>query len=130
VTDHKTGRARAKEGFIVGGGEMLQPVLYGMAVEQALGARVVSSRLFYCTAAGGFTDRAVSLGPMERRHGLEVLEIVDRAVEAGFLPPAPREGACQWCDFREVCGPSEELRASRKPSVPGLEELRALRNLP
>jgi len=130
VTDHKTGRARAKEGFIVGGGELLQPVLYGMAVEQALGATVVSSRLFYCTAAGGFTERSVSLGPMERRHGLEVLEVVDRAVEAGFLPPAPREGACRWCDFREVCGPSEELRASRKPSVPGLEELRALRKLP
>jgi len=130
VTDHKTGRARAKEGFIVGGGEMLQPVLYGMAVEQALGAPVVSSRLFYCTAAGGFTERAVSLGPMERRHGLEVLEIVDRAVEAGFLPPVPREGACQWCDFREVCGPSEELRAGRKPSVPPLEELRELRRLP
>ena len=52
-----------------------------------------------------------------------------RAVEAGFLPPAPRAGACQWCDFREACGPGEELRISRKPSVPPLEDLRELRKL-
>jgi ATP-dependent helicase/nuclease subunit B len=130
VTDHKTGKARAEEGFIVGGGEYLQPVLYGLAVEQALGRPVASARLFYCTAAGGFTERAVALGPMERRHGLEVLEIIDRAVGQGFLAPVPREGACQWCDFRDVCGPNEELRAARKPRIAATDDLEELRKLP
>jgi CRISPR/Cas system-associated exonuclease Cas4 (RecB family) len=130
VTDHKTGRARAVEGFIVGGGEQLQPVLYGMAVEQALGRSVESARLFYCTAAGGFAERAVALGPMERRHGLEVLEIIDRAVGDGCLAPVPREGACRWCDFREVCGPNEERRSARKPRIGATDDLEALRKLP
>jgi len=109
---------------------VLQPVLYGMAVEQALGRPVLAGRLFYCTSTGAYTERAVTLGPMERRHGLEVIEIVDRAVEQGFLPPVPRAGACEWCDFREVCGPDEERRSARKPSVPPLEELKVLRELP
>jgi hypothetical protein len=35
VTDHKTGRARTEEGVVVGGGEALQPILYGLALERA-----------------------------------------------------------------------------------------------
>jgi hypothetical protein len=46
--------------------------------------------------------------------GIEVLEIVDRAVELGMLPPAPAEKACGMCDFLSVCGPDQERRASRK----------------
>ena len=49
-----------------------------------------------------------------RAQGLQVLEIVDRAVEQGFLAAAPAERACTWCDFRPVCGPREEERAARK----------------
>jgi hypothetical protein len=45
------------------------------------------------------------------------------------LPPAPRERACEWCDFREVCGPNEERRASWKDSGP-LDDLMKLRCLP
>lgn len=129
VTDHKTGKVRAKDGVIVGGGEVLQPVLYGLAVEQALGHPVVSSRLFYCTAAGNFTERSVTLDETARHHGVEVLQIVDRAIEHGTLPPAPKERACAWCDFRPVCGPWEHRRIARKPAGP-LEDLQALRALP
>ena len=32
----------------------------------------------------------------------------------GFLPAAPREKACRFCDYQMVCGPSEELRVGRK----------------
>ena len=46
--------------------------------------------------------------------GTEVLEIIDRAVEAGMLPPAPAEKACSFCDFLSVCGPDQERRARRK----------------
>ena len=69
------------------------------------------------------------LGERERRHGLEVLEIVDRALERGSLLPAPREGACGWCDFVEVCGPWEETRVTRKDETK-LVDLKALRRMP
>ena len=77
VTDHKTGRNRTRARMVVGQGEVLQPVLYGLAVEAALGRPVHESRLFFCTVVGGFASQSVPLGPDERRHGLEVLETVD-----------------------------------------------------
>ena len=129
VTDHKTGRNRTREGMVVDGGAALQPVLYGLAVEQALGRPVSESRLFFSTAAGRYERRVVELGDRERRHGVEVLEIIDRAVEAGALLPAPRQGACRWCDFRTVCGPWEEQRSAVKDQAP-LADLAALRRLP
>jgi ATP-dependent helicase/nuclease subunit B len=128
VTDHKTGRNRSKARMIIDGGRVLQPVLYGLAVEEALGATVVSGRLYYCTAAGGFAEADIPLSDEARRAGLEALEIVDRAIEVGFLPPAPDTGACAWCDFRPVCGPDEEWRVTRKAQEP-LGDLRALRSL-
>ena len=131
VTDHKTGANWTKPGMVVGGGEVLQPVLYALAVEAALKRRVTESRLFYCTAKGGFAERVVLLKEealnKARRRGIEVLEIVDRAVEQGIFPPSPREGACRWCDFHEVCGPWEETRAKRKRQI---ADLAALREIP
>ena len=89
---------------------MLQPVLYGLAVEHLLAARVVESRLYYCTRAGGFSERVVPLSADARGRGLEVLAVIDRAIADGFLPAAPRARACGICDFRDVCGPHEETR--------------------
>ena len=59
---------------------------------------------------------------------MEALEIVDRAIELGFLPAAPNERACVWCDFRAVCGPHEEQRVARK-SADKLADLHALRGI-
>jgi RecB family exonuclease len=129
VTDHKTGKNRTRDRMIVGGGEVLQPVLYGLAVEHALGRPVTESRLFFSTVAGGYASRSITLGETERRHGMEVLEIIDRAIEHGVVLPAPRKGACTWCDFRTVCGPWEETRVGRKDSTK-LAELKILRRLP
>ncbi len=129
VTDHKTGKNRTTWKTVIGGGAILQPVLYSLAVEEALGLPVVAGRLFYCTAAGGFTDHPVPMNEVNRRAGLEALEIVDRAVELGFLPAAPQKGACAWCDFRVVCGPHEELRVANKMPEK-LGDLRALRDKP
>ena len=129
VTDHKTGKNRTAERMVVGHGEVLQPVLYGLAVEQVLGRPVGVSRLFFATAAGAYATRSVLLGDTERRHGLEVLEIIDRAVETGVIVPAPRRGACAWCDFRVVCGPWEEIRVLRKDETK-LVDLQVLRRLP
>ncbi len=66
---------------------------------------------------------------MNRRAGIEALEIVDRAIELGFLPAAPGERACGWCDFRAVCGPHETERVRAKPREK-LGDLDALRERP
>jgi ATP-dependent helicase/nuclease subunit B len=127
VTDHKTGRARWPERMIVAGGEVLQPVLYSLALEAATGAHVHGGRLWFCTAAGEFSVIEVPITDTTRRAGLEVLEIVDRGIEHGVLAPYPKAGACQWCDFRAVCGANEERRTRAKPAgrFPDLDELRA-----
>jgi ATP-dependent helicase/nuclease subunit B len=129
ITDHKTGKNRAKPELIVGGGTVLQPVLYSMAIEQGLGRKVIEGRLFYCTTAGGFADHRIPITDYTRSQGLQVLTIVDRAVEQGFLPAAPADGACTWCDFRSVCGPQEEERVARKAAdrLADLHALRAIR---
>jgi CRISPR/Cas system-associated exonuclease Cas4 (RecB family) len=129
VTDHKTGKNRTTPKTVIGGGSILQPVLYSLAVEQALHGRVEAGRLFYCTAAGGFTDHAIPINDTTRRAGIEALEIIDRAIELGFLPAAPAERGCEWCDFRPVCGPHEFRRVKNKPQD-RLGDLEALRDKP
>ncbi len=130
VTDHKTGRKPDKiEKVIVAGGAVLQPVLYPVAIETALGSRVSHGRLFYCTAAGGYAEHPIPLNDMTRAAGLEVLEVIDRAVANGFLAPTPTEDACGRCDYRVVCGSDMWRRTTRKPQD-RLADLMALRSRP
>jgi RecB family exonuclease len=114
VTDYKTGANRSARDSVLGGGEMLQPVIYSLAVEAATGLPTERGRFWYCTSAGGFTEHSIPIGDRERRAGLEVLEIVDRAIELGAFPAAPRKDACGRCDFLRVCGPDEERRVRTK----------------
>ena len=130
VTDHKTGRYRGKDHMMVGGGAVLQPVLYSLALEGAVGRPVVEGRLYYATTAGAYRDVRIPMTPQARRLGVEVLEIVDRAIETGLLAPAPAEKACAWCDFRPVCGPTAERRISRFKSQEPLADLLELRKKP
>jgi CRISPR/Cas system-associated exonuclease Cas4 (RecB family) len=129
VTDHKTGKNRAKDGLIVGGGGTLQPVLYSAAVQEGLGKKVVEGRLYYCTTAGGYSHHPIVLNDYNRSQGLQALTIIDRSIEQGFLAAAPAERACTWCDFRPVCGPGEEERVAHKSrdKVADLEALRSMR---
>ncbi len=129
ITDHKTGRNRTTARTVIGGGAALQPVIYGLAIEKILGRPVREGRLFYATTAGGFAEHPVPLSEANRRAGLEALEIIDRAIELGFLPAAPAERACAWCDFRSICGPDEPRHVARKTADP-LGDLAALRGMP
>jgi CRISPR/Cas system-associated exonuclease Cas4 (RecB family) len=129
ITDHKTGRNRTNPRTVIGGGSMMQPVIYGLAIEEILRRPVREGRLFYATTAGGFAEHPIPLSEANRRAGLEALEIIDRAIELGFLPAAPAERACAWCDFRSVCGPDEDRHAARK-SADLLGDLAALREMP
>ncbi len=127
VTDYKTSKNRSERGSIIGHGQQLQPVIYSLAVEAATGCTVESARFSYCTTAGGFSEHNVPINEQTRRTGIEALEIIDRAVELGMLPPAPAERACSFCDFLSVCGPNQERRARRKSKeqIADLIELRA-----
>jgi CRISPR/Cas system-associated exonuclease Cas4 (RecB family) len=129
VTDHKTGKNRSNRDLIIGGGAVLQPVLYSAAVEQGLGRKVVTGRLYYCTTAGGFAEHPIPINDYNRTQGLHALTIIDRAIEQGFLVAAPAERACSWCDFRSVCGPREEERVRRKAGdrIADLAALRSMR---
>jgi RecB family exonuclease len=129
VTDHKTGKVRVEEGAIVGGGRVLQPVLYALVAERLFNKPVESGRLFYCTADGEFTERWIALDTASRTHAQTVLEVIGRAIDQGFLPAAPIRDACNRCDYRVVCGPHETVRISRKRRE-RLAELAALRDLP
>ncbi|MCC7126245.1 MAG: PD-(D/E)XK nuclease family protein [Acidobacteria bacterium] len=128
VTDHKTGKNRTNLATIVDGGRALQPVLYGLALENLTGELVEEGRLSYCTTAGRFTVHHIPLDVLTRRRGVEVLEIIDRAIERGTLAARPSHGACTYCDFVGVCGPAEETRTLRKPAelFVDLDELRKL----
>ncbi len=114
VTDHKTGKYRLKKAEVIGGGTLLQPVIYSLVVEAATDHTVESARFSYCTNAGGFTEHVVPITERTRRTGIEALEIVDRAVELGFLAPAPAEKACGFCDYLPVCGSAQERRVKKK----------------
>ncbi|MGE0449613.1 MAG: PD-(D/E)XK nuclease family protein [Vicinamibacterales bacterium] len=129
VTDHKTGRYRGKDRMIINGGGTLQPVLYSLALEAALGRPVAEGRLYYATTDGGFRDIVIKMTDVARRSGVEALEIIDRAIESGFLAPAPNERACTWCDFAPVCGPHAERRSRRKAHEP-MADLLELRRRP
>ena len=115
VTDHKTGGARhAGSSLVIGGGKVLQPVLYSLAAEAVLGRDVVSGRLYYCTQRGGYRDVSVRLDERSRNAAGRMLATVDGALAEGFLPAAPGKDECRFCDYRPVCGPYEDLRVARK----------------
>jgi len=129
VTDHKSGKADAPREVIIGGGRVLQPVLYALAAERLLGEPVESGRLYYCSSRGGYEERVVPLDEAARGAAREFAATVADAVAQGFLPAAPANGGCRWCDYRMVCGPYEEARVALKPAarLAALERLRSVR---
>jgi hypothetical protein len=128
ITDHKTGRNRARSDLVIGGGATLQPVIYSLAIEEGLQRPVVEGRLYFCTTPGGFAEQPVRIDDYSRAQGLQALAIIDRAVERGCLPAAPATDACRWCDFRPVCGPDAERQARTKPDAL-IADLNALREM-
>lgn len=129
ATDHKTGKARAKDGVVIGGGQHLQPVLYALACEKLLVGLVESGRLYYCTADGDYHSVEVALDDFARGYAGIMVDTVGKALEEGFLPAAPAHDACVWCDYLAVCGPHEERRVRVKPQD-RLVALKGLRELP
>jgi CRISPR/Cas system-associated exonuclease Cas4 (RecB family) len=109
-----------------GRGEVLQPVLYARAAQALLGKPAESARLFYCTERGGYRSLDVPVSEDSEAALDAVIQTIDGSLAAGFVPAAPREGGCMWCDYRMICGPYEETRIRRKPAT-RLESLQQLR---
>jgi ATP-dependent helicase/nuclease subunit B len=128
ITDHKTGSFPQKPPIYTGGGSMLQPVLYGMAASKLLRTPVQAGRLYYCTRKGDYKDVQIRLTPEAENNLKIVLHTIDEAIATGFLPAAPKADACEYCDYRIVCGPYEVERTSRKrrERVQSLLDLREL----
>jgi len=126
VTDHKTGTPPERVPTQIGGGESLQPALYGMAVSEVLQQPVAEARLFYATVRGNYVEFPIRL-TAETRHSAEaVLRQINNALRNGVFPAAPRKDACAHCEFVPVCGPYEQERIARKkqPPLRKLVELR------
>ena len=135
VTDHKTGRVQVKKGSYIEGGQSLQPILYALAVEKLFpGQSVESGRLYYCSAAGTYREHSVPLNDRARANAQTVADVIGKALDEPFLPAAPVERACRWCDYNAVCGPHEELRVRRKleseRSRTRVSDLERLREMP
>lgn len=137
VIDHKTGKKHRYRTNLqgdrtyydlraVGSGEVLQPLLYGLAAEALMGKTTVSAQLSYSTMRGGLEEESVQINQRSRKDLNNVLRSIDDSIRQGWLPSAPRPGACMFCDYKPVCGPYEEERAARKPAIPELNALRVL----
>ena len=129
VVDHKTGRLPDPRPELVGKGEVLQPVLYGLAAEKILGEPVAFGRLYYATIAQNYTAVDVPLNGWARQRALQVLRTIDESLRQGFLPAAPRADGCHRCEYLPICGPYEEERIAEKsqPELKSLKELRTWR---
>jgi CRISPR/Cas system-associated exonuclease Cas4 (RecB family) len=129
ATDYKTGKIRAEADLVIGGGAILQPALYALALEKLFpGERVEGGRLYYSTHVGEYRDFPVALDAETRNRIRAVAHTLSDAVQSGFLPAAPRERECNFCDYLPVCGPNEEQRVKRKPAA-DLVPLKALREM-
>jgi CRISPR/Cas system-associated exonuclease Cas4 (RecB family) len=132
AVDHKTGKTKVKAGVVTEGGTVLQPVVYSLVLEKILGpsgAAVAGGELYYCTHAGDFTRVFVPLDDRARAAFGTVASTVDGALREGFLPRAPGEYGCRYCDFQTICGEGAEQIAANKRQE-RLVPLQTLRRLP
>ena len=130
VTDHKTGKPPEAIPKYVGGGALLQPLLYALAAERLLGQPVAAGRLFYCTQRGSYTEIDIAVTDQSRAFAQKVMGTIDGAIAGGFLPAVPQAHACETCDYTSVCGPYEQQRLRGKKRDDRLEPLLELRNTP
>ncbi|MGH7329201.1 MAG: RecB family exonuclease, partial [Polyangiaceae bacterium] len=130
ATDYKTGKVRAEKDMRIGGGETLQPVFYALVLEKIMPSlKSAGGRLYYCTAAGSYTEVEVPLDDEARDGAQAIVKVVGDAIANGFLPAAPNpEGyGCEYCDYLPICGPYEVHRTSKVKSQKDLQPLVQIR---
>ncbi|QQR91593.1 MAG: PD-(D/E)XK nuclease family protein [Myxococcales bacterium] len=131
AVDYKTGKAQSKEGLIIGGGQILQPVLYALALEQLFkDKKVEEGVLYYSTFRGRFTQHAVKTTRLARDYAHLLSQSLDHALSEGFFVAAPEKGACRFCDYQTLCGQDEEWRTNELRDKKALLTLQRLRQTP
>jgi RecB family exonuclease len=113
LRDYKTGKAPRDDGGVFRGGKQLQIPFYVLAVEKLFpGERVVEAFLDYVD--GG---RQVAFDPAavrgERFRAL-LGSLVDLIAGGGFVQ---EPAACDFCDFKVVCGPKGLLQRRRQIKI-------------
>jgi CRISPR/Cas system-associated exonuclease Cas4 (RecB family) len=123
IVDYKTGSFARRDYYDdkgpprVKGGALLQPLLYGTAVMRSLGAPVHSGSLYFATIKGRYETVPVLLSAESENEIEEVLRHIEEAVTGGFLLAAPAEKACDFCDYRPICGPYERGETQRRMMI-------------
>ena len=128
VTDHKTGKNRTSIATIVEGGRVLQPVLYAVALEAITGEPVDEGRLWYCTAAGGFSrTRSRSIRSSAAAASRCSRSSIGRSSTArwrrgrgGWATAAPASSATSG----RCAAATRPRRVKRKPALADLDALR------
>jgi CRISPR/Cas system-associated exonuclease Cas4 (RecB family) len=90
---------------------------------------VTAGVLYYCTQRGNYKQVEIAISEQARSDTAAILATINASIAEGFLPAAPRKDACEFCDYRPVCGPYEELRVTRKRKD-RLEKLFQVRMMP
>ena len=130
ATDYKTGKVASEPGDVIQGGELLQPVIYALVLEQVLkGESVAGGQLWYGTFRGEYTHVDVPLNEEARASAQALHDALAQAVARGAFPKSPSEGACTYCEYRGFCDEAHAPRVSDKPAatLPALTALRARR---
>lgn len=113
LRDYKTGRAPKDDGRVFRGGRQLQIPFYILATSQLFdGERVVEAFLDYVD--GG---RQVAFDP-EAARGETFKTVLGRLVDliaGGVFVQEP--AACDWCDFKVVCGPKGLLQRRQQIKI-------------
>jgi hypothetical protein len=123
ITDHKTGKDVTRDGLVVGKGEYLQPLLYGIAIESALKSPVAEGRFFYCTATGGFKITTVPLDRNARASANDVLLTIDNGIATPFLVPAPVRKLVTTVTFRKYAGHTKRYALPGRTMAPSLNSM-------
>ena len=112
ITDYKTGRASTdgRKEIITAGGKALQPLLYGLALEDLTGRPAAEGRLYYMTMRGGYEETVTHVGAGRARNAFRsLIGHLTRAVTEGCFPAAPNPelhySPCRSCDYLPICGP-------------------------
>ena len=95
-------------------------MLYALALEKLFpGATVDGRPALLLHAARRLHARSTSRSTTSARDGRDARrDTLGDAIAQGFLPAAPAKDACEYCDYRPVCGPYEEQRvAKQKPQA-------------
>jgi RecB family exonuclease len=131
VIDYKTGKFRASGKLLRGEALQLPIYLHAAAALLGLDASAGSAEYFYVSSRGKFRRHPFTGADAEaRRADLErVLTTIADGVDSGFFAPNPRDGHCQWCEYRDVCDIRIGKVMDRKTGDPRGDAYLALREV-